>query len=203
MFISSRLFFLASIKSRNLEFTLKIISICGWIEKSRWMWFFCTLLCIYLVPAWVCNVSAGTDPPKCSLSLSHTDFLRTKLTIMLHFHFRPTVFKVDVLIISPWEKCHVELVICLMISIYETTELHSPLVPSVRCVHQNWWSGSQRRMGVSQPGGALCDGFIYLLCTDVLVIEQSESVYIFHFPPPRPSWALASDCLRRLETVTF
>lgn len=128
--------------------------------------FFGILLCIYLVPAWVCNVSAGTDPPKCSLSLSHTDFLRTKLTIMLHFHSRPTVFKVDVLIISPWEKCRVELVICLMISIYETAELHSPLVPVCQvCVHQNWWSGSQRRTGVSQPGGALCDGRVGVFYT--------------------------------------
>lgn len=145
------------------------------------------LLCIYLISAWVCNVSAGTDPPKCSLSLSHTDVLRTKLTIMLHFHFRPTVFKVDVLIISPWEKCHVELVICLMISIYETAELHSPLVPSVRCVHQNWWSGSQRRMGVSQAGGASCDGRVgvfYTISLDWRLQRRGVSCFVYLWLPP-------------------
>lgn len=61
--------------------------------------------------------------------------------------------------------CHVDLVICVMISIYETAELHFPIVPSVRCAHQNWRSGSQRRMGVSQPGGAFCDGRVGVFYT--------------------------------------
>lgn len=50
--------------------------------------FFCILLCIYLVPAWVCNVSAGTDPPKCSLSLPSN-----KIDSHASFSFSPNCFQ--------------------------------------------------------------------------------------------------------------
>lgn len=168
---------------------------------SRLMCFFWHSVVYLLVPAWVCNVSAGTDPPKCSVSLSHTDFLWTKLTIMLHFHFHPNVFKVYVLIICLWEKWHAELVICLIVStwkswaIFSYSPIWSPSAP-VRCVHclalvlvaRTGCQDVSREVGVggwgwgavSQPGGASClcvvwcSGGGVLYCQPKLVFAEKR-----------------------------
>lgn len=97
--------------------------------------------CVFISPPWVCNVSAGTEPPKCSVSLSHTHFLWSKVTIMLDFHFPPKCFQslcVDYFSLGKVTCRACNLSRCIHIwkswARFSYSPIWSPAAP-VRCVH--------------------------------------------------------------------
>lgn len=167
------------------------------------MWF-CWHSDVYLlVPAWVCNVSAGTDPPKCSVSLSH-------------FHFPPPPKCFHSLCVDYFSlgkgtcrSCNLSRRIHIWKNwaIFSYGPIWSPAAP-VRCVHCSalvlvaglvvWMSAEKGLLGgcggaVSQPGGALCPCVVWwsgggvLDCQPKLVFAGKRCqltcfVYLW-FPP--------------------